>query len=91
VFGLSETLDLARPVVGRAAGLHDHDGGRTIDEEHEKLLALQALPLRDLASLLRDPDLETAFARSTAISVSFCMRWAPFFAYTATTLALDAD
>jgi len=49
---MAEFLDLARPEVGRAAGLHDDGGGGHLGEEGQKGLAGQAPAIGDLPRLV---------------------------------------
>src|SRR6266849_10449984 len=55
---MSEALDLASPVVGGSAGLHDDGGGRLLGHEGEELSSRQTLPTGHVARPIGDPDLE---------------------------------
>jgi hypothetical protein len=57
---MPEALDLASPVVGRSAGLHDDGGCRLLSHEGQELSSGQTLTARHVAWSIGDPDLENS-------------------------------
>ena len=55
---MAESAELAAPVVGRAAGLHQDDRRPALGEETEEGGTGQAVALSDAAGLLGHSDLE---------------------------------
>ena len=76
---MAQALELASPVVGRPARLHDDGGLRLLRHEGQELPARQAFPAPHMARPVAEIAIsKTAFATSTAMRVSFDMMGSSF-------------
>jgi hypothetical protein len=70
---VTQRPDAPRPVVGRAARLHDHGGGGHLREEGKDVPRESRRVQQTLPGSPEEASSKTAFAISTATTVCFCM------------------